>query len=320
MSGCESRIALNLVSLHEELTKQDTTIAHLLNQANTKLLTKAEQHAVKLQDSLKGMVSASSSSREEVRKGMRDASQRMATDIRGLEASVKQLSASTAKHLAATQESCSYQEGKLKGIKQVQESHASSMTRLQQLLEPVQGRLDALDQQNRDILRGIRDAGRPQQAQPPAAPQAEVARISQPVAQPGDLLEVAAGLAQGADSRREPASVQQPGREQMQAQQIMLGEEQMQAQDQEMVALEDESGAQPAATLRELQDLPRAATLIVRSLDAVLEQLEALKVSFSQWPDFLSVLPSSAIWPLLIALSLPATPMIDLQIYFIPLI
>ena len=48
--------------------------------------------------------------------------------------------------------------------------------------------------------------------------------------------------------------------------------------DQAMVISVDDGSSGPVAPLTDLQDLPRAATLIVRSLDAVLDRLEALKV------------------------------------------
>ncbi|KAK9836792.1 hypothetical protein WJX74_008171 [Apatococcus lobatus] len=285
VSGCESRMALSLIKLHEELKGQDDTISSLLNKA-VKLMSKqtdkdTQYLSAVVQDGLKDLANATNSEQKEARKGLRDVSQRMGTaldDIKGLEASIKQLATSMAKQASQTasvEKSCTYQEGKLKSIKQLQESHASGMDRLQQLLEPLQEKLDALNAQTGQVLIGIQHISKPQQAQPPAMPDAEMIQIAQSAAQLADLrpalLKVAEGLTQGADIGHE----QRP--EQQQQQQHVVGEDQMQDQDQAMIMSEVASGAHPAASLTDLQDLSRAATVIMHSLDAVLEHLEALK-------------------------------------------
>ena len=217
VSGGESRTAVSLLQVHDEVKGWDDGIISTINKAVgggvKAILKQTDKDATTLRETLAQYTGSSANERGEVRKGMRDLSQRMGdvTDqLRALEAPTTKVSSSMTKQtaeLASLQKSSSYLESKVKGIKQLQEAQASD-------LKLLQGDLLSLNSRAKDILAIVGSTSKQGDtaiAQPPELIQS----IEQKLAKMDEIIPAlqvaAAGLSNDAGARHDPASSLQRG-------------------------------------------------------------------------------------------------------------
>ncbi len=324
VSGAESQTALSLIKLHEELEMlrqgDARSISKSVSGAVTYFQEKADQHMGSIEKSLKALTAARGNEREE-RKGIRDASQRTvlaAEELKDLSAAARKLQAVQVSQLTAIEKSCGYQEAKVKAIKQLQEAHADDIKKLNQSTESVQGSLKALTSICKTVSSAVSTISKrspsPQAGQPQElleSMQAGMRQISEEAANltnirtalregvvdvHGALLVTSRTLQEQVEGTRtnHSARITAPAAYasgdaaaifSQQGQQSIQGHSGMEG-------TMSEEGALLTRRLAQLQDLPRAATVIIRSLDLAMQRLESLQVNFSQ--HYAGVLLSTA--------------------------